>query len=322
MAVLARRRHHYLLARLVLTRNRNRRFVLRASTRLSKAKRKESMSRTTRSLEISKTQGLFDGKVALITGGTSGIGAATVKRVSNLGANVFFTGRRVGQTKRIIQETKQNAGKVVFFPSDLGSREDVKRIVPTAVATFGRLDFAFNNAGVSGPTGLFTEQSERSFDLVFAVNVKALFLLLQDELRQMVAQGSGGSIVNTSSVNGVLATPGSAPYVASKHAVLGLTKSAAVEYGKYGIRVNAVSPGAIRTELLLNVFGSHEALDQLGSVHPLSRIGSPEEIAESVVWLFSDSSSYFTGQSLVVDGGLTAQRPGAAPLTTAHHSAA
>jgi NAD(P)-dependent dehydrogenase (short-subunit alcohol dehydrogenase family) len=120
----------------------------------------------------------------------------------------------------------------------------------------------------------------------------------------------------------MLAAPGAAPYIASKHAVLGLTKSAAVEYGKYGIRVNAISPGAIRTELLLNVFGSHDALDQLGSVHPLSRIGSPEEIAESVVWLFSDSSSYFTGQSLVVDGGLTAQRPGSKPLTISDPSAA
>jgi NAD(P)-dependent dehydrogenase (short-subunit alcohol dehydrogenase family) len=269
------------------------------------------MSTTTPSLEISKTQRLFDGKVALITGGTSGIGAATVKRVSALGASVLFTGRRIGEAKKIIRAAKQNTGRVVFFPSDLSNSEEVKKIVPMAVATFGRLDFAFNNAGLSGPTELFTEQTEQSFDLVFGVNVKALFLLLQDELRQMVAQDSGGSIVNTSSVGGMLATPGSAPYIASKHAVLGLTKSAAIEYGKFGIRVNAVSPGAIKTQLLVNVFGSHEALDRLGSVHPLSRIGSPEEIAESVVWLFSDSSSYFTGQSLVIDGGLTAQRPGA-----------
>jgi NAD(P)-dependent dehydrogenase (short-subunit alcohol dehydrogenase family) len=276
----------------------------------------------TRPLELPNTPGLFDGKVALITGGTSGIGAATVKRVSSLGANVLFTGRRVAEAEKIVRETQQNAGKVVFFPADLRDPEHANKIVPTAVATFGRLDFAFNNAGVSGPTVSLTEQREQSFDLVFAVNVRAVFLLLQDELRQMVAQESGGSIVNTSSVGGMLAAPGAAPYIASKHAVLGLTKSAAVEYGKYGIRVNAISPGAIRTELLLNVFGSHDALDQLGSVHPLSRIGSPEEIAESVVWLFSDSSSYFTGQSLVVDGGLTAQRPGSKPLTISDPSAA
>lgn len=181
------------------------------------------MSTTTPSLEISKTQRLFDGKVALITGGTSGIGAATVKRVSALGASVLFTGRRIGEAKKIIREGTQNTGRVVFFPSDLSSSEEVKKIVPMAVATFGRLDFAFNNAGISGPTGLFTEQTEQSFDLVFGVNVKALFLLLQDELRQMVAQDSGGSIVNTSSVGGMLATPASAPYIATKHAVLGLT---------------------------------------------------------------------------------------------------
>jgi NAD(P)-dependent dehydrogenase (short-subunit alcohol dehydrogenase family) len=132
----------------------------------------------------------------------------------------------------------------------------------------------------------------------------------------MVAQGFGGSIVNTSSVGGTLAAPGAAPYVASKHAVLGLTKSAAVEYGRDGIRVNAVSPGAIRTELLLNVFGSQEALDRLGSSHPLSRIGLPEEVAETVVWLFSENSSYLSGQSIVLDGGLSAQRPGAGPSGT------
>jgi NAD(P)-dependent dehydrogenase (short-subunit alcohol dehydrogenase family) len=141
------------------------------------------------------------------------------------------------------------------------------------------------------------------------VNVKALFLLLQDEVKQMMAQGQGGSIVNTASVGGLLAFPTAGPYVASKHAVLGLTKTAAVEYGRCGIRVNAVSPGAVRTEMLLDVFGNQEALDRMGAVHPLGRIGRPEEIADAVAWLFSDESSYYTGQSLTLDGGLTAQRP-------------
>jgi hypothetical protein len=147
------------------------------------------------------------------------------------------------------------------------------------------------------------------------VNVKALFLLLKDEVKQMLAQGRGGSIVNAASVGGFLATPTAGHYVASKHAVLGLTKTAAVEYGKYGIRVNAVSPGAVRTEMLLSVFGSEE-LDRMGAVHPLGRIGRPEEIADAVAWLFSDESSYYTGQSLTLDGGLTAQRPrGQGPVT-------
>jgi NAD(P)-dependent dehydrogenase (short-subunit alcohol dehydrogenase family) len=141
------------------------------------------------------------------------------------------------------------------------------------------------------------------------VNVRALFLLLQDELKQMIVQGEGGSIVNTASVGGLLAFPTAGPYVASKHAVLGLTKTAAIEYGRCGIRVNAVSPGAVRTEMLLDVFGTQEALDRMSAVHPIGRIGRPEEIADAVAWLFSDRSSYYTGQSLTLDGGLTAQRP-------------
>lgn len=256
----------------------------------------------------------FDNKVVLITGGTSGIGAATVSRMSQLGANILFTGRRLEQAERILRQTNHNSGRVVFVPADLSVPEQVKKIVPAAISTFGRLDFAFNNAGTSGPRRLLVEQGEDVFDHVFAVNVKAIFLLLESELRFMVEQHSGGSIVNTASVNGMIATPGSAPYVASKHAVLGLTKSAAVEYGQYGIRVNAVSPGAIRTPLLLDAVGSAAAIDRLSASHPLFRIGTPEEVAETVVWLFSDRSSYLTGQSLVLDGGLTAQRPGATRL--------
>ena len=256
----------------------------------------------------------FRGKVALITGGTAGIGAATVMRLSELGANVVFTGRDVESAERILRDTECNPGDVAFVQADLSMPGDVKKIIPSVISSFGRLDFAFNNAGTFGSMGSLVEQTEETFDQVFALNVKALFLLLQSELTLMLAQRSGGSIVNTSSVNGTVAAPRAAPYVASKHAVLGLTKSAAIEYGKYGIRVNAISPGAIRTQLLLNVFGSHKALDDLGAAHPLGRIGSPEEVAETVVWLFSDGSSYVTGQSVVLDGGLIAQRPGVVPL--------
>jgi A-factor type gamma-butyrolactone 1'-reductase (1S-forming) len=259
----------------------------------------------------------FDDKVVLITGGTNGIGAATVRRMSELGANVLFTGRQLKRADSIIRQTKHHPGRVVFVPADLSVPEEVKKIVPAAISTFGRLDFAFNNAGTSGPMRALTEQSESDFDLVFAVNMKAVFLLLESELRFMMEQRCGGSIVNTASVNGTIATPGYSPYVASKHAVLGLTKSAAVEYGQYGIRVNAVSPGAIRTRLLRDAVGSEEAVDHLSASHPLLRIGTPEDVAETVVWLFSDSSSYVTGQSIVLDGGLTAQRPGVAPTAAA-----
>jgi NAD(P)-dependent dehydrogenase (short-subunit alcohol dehydrogenase family) len=191
----------------------------------------------------------------------------------------------------------------------LSNPDEVRLVVPFILQTFGRLDYAFNNAGISGENRLLIEQTEENFDSVFSVNVKALFLLLQDEVKQMMAQGQGGSIVNAASVSGYLATPTAGIYAASKHAVLGLTKTAAVEYGKHGIRVNAVSPGAVRTQMLHDVFGNEQAIDQMASVHPLGRIGRPEDIADAVVWLFSDRSSYYTGQSLTLDGGLTALRP-------------
>jgi NAD(P)-dependent dehydrogenase (short-subunit alcohol dehydrogenase family) len=251
----------------------------------------------------------FAGKVALITGGNSGIGAAAARRVAELGAQVVVTGRRKNEGRLLVNDIKRNSGSAAFIQADLSQPEQVKRIVPFTLETFGRLDYVFNNAGISGENRLLTDQTEKTFDRVFAVNVKALFLLLQDEVKQMMAQGQGGSIVNTASVGGLLAFPTAGPYVASKHAVLGLTKTAAIECGQYGIRVNAVSPGAVRTEMLLDVFGTQEALDEMGAVHPIGRIGRPEEIADAVAWLFSDRSSYYTGQSLTLDGGLTAQRP-------------
>jgi A-factor type gamma-butyrolactone 1'-reductase (1S-forming) len=251
----------------------------------------------------------FAGKVALITGGTRGIGAATARRVAELGAKVVITGRREREGQRLVDEINRNGGSAAFIQADLTQPDEVRLIVPFTLKTFGRLDCAFNNAGIPGDNRLLVDQTEENFDRVFAVNVRAMFLLLQDELKQMIAQGEGGSIVNAASVGGLLAIPTAGHYVASKHAVLGLTKTAAVECGRYGIRVNAVSPGAVRTELLLEVFGSQEALDRMGSAHPIGRIGRPEEIADAVIWLFSEKSSYYTGQSLTLDGGLTAQRP-------------
>lgn len=235
-----------------------------------------------------------------------------------MGAKVVITGRRLRAGQRLVNEIKRSAGCAAFFQADLSQPEQVRLIVPFTLEVFGRLDFAFNNAATSGDNRLLMDQTQENFDRVLAVNVKALFLLLQDEVKQMMAQGQGGSIVNAASVSGLLAIPSAGPYVASKHAVLGLTKTAAVEYGRYGVRVNAVSPGAVRTEMLRGVFGSEEALDRMGSVHPLGRIGRPEEVAEAVVWLFSNQSSYYTGQSLTLDGGLTAQRPSAPGPATAN----
>jgi len=248
-------------------------------------------------------------KVALITGGTSGIGEATVRLVASLGARVAFVGRDRLKGERLVRELRSIGKDVTFLQADLRIPQEARATVPFVVHQFGRLDYALNNAGTSGEIRPLAEQTEEDFDEIFSVNVKGLFLTLQAELQQMVRQDAGGSIVNMASVGGMLAAPGASPYVASKHAVIGLTKSAAVEYGPYGIRVNAVSPGAIRTEMLREVFGSDEALRQTARAHPLGRIGTPEEVAEAVAWLFSEGSSYYTGQVLTLDGGLTAQRP-------------
>jgi NAD(P)-dependent dehydrogenase (short-subunit alcohol dehydrogenase family) len=251
----------------------------------------------------------FEGKVALITGGTAGIGEVTVRHIARLGARTVFVGRDEHDGRRIEYELRRDGAEVVFLKADLSRPEEARRIVAAAVNSYGRLDYAFNNAGTSGQNGLITDQVEPNFDDVFSLNVKGLFIALQQEICQMLRQGWGGSIVNMASVSGLLAVPGASVYVASKHAVIGLTKSAAIEYGPHGIRVNAVSPGAIRTEMLRNIFGGDEVLDQMADIHPVRRIGFPEDVADAVAWLFSDYSSYYTGQSLVLDGGLTAQRP-------------
>jgi NAD(P)-dependent dehydrogenase (short-subunit alcohol dehydrogenase family) len=247
----------------------------------------------------------FEGRVALITGGTAGIGEATVRRVASMGARTVFVGRDENAGQRIEYEILRDGGEAIFLKADLSEPNEARRIVSATINIYGRLDYAFNNAGISGQNISISDQTETNFDKVFSLNVKGLFIALQQEIRQMVRQGWGGSIVNMASVGGLLATPGASVYVASKHAVIGLTKSAAIEYGPYGIRVNAVSPGAIRTDMLHQIFGNDAALDKLAHVHPIQRIGLPDDVADAVAWLFSDHSSYYTGQSLVLDGGLT-----------------
>lgn len=263
----------------------------------------------------------FEGKVALITGGTAGIGETTARRVASLGAKTVLVGRNEDDGQRIVSEILDDGAEAVFLKADLSRPDEVRRIVSETANIYGRLDYAFNNAGISGQLRLIADQTETNLDEVFAVNVKGLFIALQEEIRQMVQQGWGGSIVNMASVGGLLATPGASVYVASKHAVIGLTKSAAIEYGPHGIRVNAVSPAAIRTDMLRRTFG-HTAFDELAGIHPIRRIGSTEDVADAVAWLFSEHSSYYTGQSLVLDGGLTAQRPFVQPAEIQIHKTA
>lgn len=245
-------------------------------------------------------------KVALITGGTTGIGRATAIAFARQGAKVVVSGRRPKEGEETVKLIKEAGGTGVFLAADVSKAADVKNLVERTVATYGRLDIAFNNAGVESSVMAPTaDQDDDDFDKVFAINVKGVYLSMKYQIPAMLKTG-GGSIINTSSVAGVIGMPGAGPYVASKHAVIGLTKNAALEYAKLGIRVNAVAPAAIETPML-DRFTESVPRDLLTSLHPIGRLGKPEEIADAAVWLASPQSSFVTGQTIAVDGGFTAQ---------------
>jgi NAD(P)-dependent dehydrogenase (short-subunit alcohol dehydrogenase family) len=201
----------------------------------------------------------------------------------------------------------KEAGSDGFFvKTDVAKAADVSAMVEKTVQQYGSLDYAFNNAGIEeAPTSL-VEQTEETFDRIVNINIKGVWLSMKYQIPQMLKNG-GGVIVNTSSVGGLIGVPGVPIYVASKHAVLGLTKSAALEYAKQGIRINAVSPGAIETEMFDRFADDPQMRGQMAAAHPVGRVGKAEEIASAVLWLCSDGASFVTGQTLTVDGGFTAQ---------------
>lgn len=245
-------------------------------------------------------------KVALVTGATSGIGKAAALALGAAGAKVVFSGRRDQKGEETATLIRNAGAECLFVRSDVSSEEDIKALVQKTIETYGRLDCAFNNAGIDPPQKPLHEQSIEDFDKLMAINVRGLFLCMKYEIQQMLSQG-GGVIVNNSSMGGLIAFPGISPYIASKHAVMGLTRSAALDYAKQGIRINAVNPGIIATEMIDRLAeGLGSTADDLASTIPMGRMGQAEEIAQAVVFLCSDAASYITGQPLVVDGGFTA----------------
>ena len=251
----------------------------------------------------------FENKTVLITGGTSGIGKATALAFAKLGANVVVSGLGVAEGEQVAREITSTGGGALFVQTDVIREDDIIALIEKTVATFGGLHIAFNNAGVEGQFGLLTtEQTVEHYHQICDVNIRGVLLSLKHEIPAILRSG-GGAIVNNSSTGGHIGLPGLSVYVASKFAVIGLTKTAALEFAKQGVRINSVSPGPIQTEMFDRAFGKGETdiKRTIASQTPVGRIGMPEEIASAVLWLSSPGAAFTTGQDIIVDGGYTAQ---------------
>jgi NAD(P)-dependent dehydrogenase (short-subunit alcohol dehydrogenase family) len=243
-------------------------------------------------------------EVAIITGGSSGIGRATAVALAKEGVKIVVAARRAKEGEETVHLVKEAGSDGTFVKTDVANENDVKSMVQKAVKVYGRLDYAFNNAGIEEMTTPLVDQTSEVFDQIMNVNVKGVWLSMKYEIPEMIRTG-GGAIVNTSSGAGVIGYPQQPIYIASKHAVLGLTKSAALEYAKSGIRINAIAPGVTETEMVERV--DKQLIERLKSITPIGRIGDPQEIANAVVWLLSDKASFVLGHTLLVDGGVVSR---------------
>lgn len=248
------------------------------------------------------------GKVALVTGGSTGIGKASSLAFAREGSQVIVSDVNAEGGEETARLVRDSGGKAIFVKADVSVAAEVETLIKKAVAIYGQLDFAFNNAGIAGAIGVSThEYPDESWERVMGINLKGVWLCMKYEIPQMLKQG-GGAIVNTASIWGLVGAPGASAYVASKHGVVGLTRAAALEYAPQGIRINAVNPGTIRTPILDPFIAAIPGFESMMTArHPIGRIGTPEEVAEAVVWLCSDAASFVVGQNLPVDGGYTTQ---------------
>ena len=247
----------------------------------------------------------FTGKVALVTGAASGMGLATSQGFAEAGAAVVLADFREDAVKVEAQKLMAAGYKAIAFRCDVSEDAQVAAMVDRTVAEFGRLDAAFNNAGVMARIAPTADSTREDWDRVIGINLRGVWSCMKHELRQMQRQGSG-AIVNNASVGALTGNPGIGSYIASKHGVVGLTRTAALEYIKHGIRVNAVNPGLIDTQIARDVVsGDEQAYAEIATHVPIGRAGRPEEIASAVLWLCSQEASYVVGQALTVDGGMT-----------------